>query len=58
VRLDFVNDTTMWHLTHLHGHTYRLGDSGPRKDTAIVLPKQTLSVLFDGQPGRVATALP
>lgn len=40
VRLDFVNDTTMWHPMHLHGHTYQLGDFGPRKDTAIVLPRR------------------
>ncbi|MDQ0957143.1 FtsP/CotA-like multicopper oxidase with cupredoxin domain [Streptomyces sp. B4I13] len=53
VRLDFVNDTTMWHPMHLHGHTYQLGGSGPRKDTAIVLPKKKLSVFFDADnPGR------
>jgi FtsP/CotA-like multicopper oxidase with cupredoxin domain len=53
VRLDFVNDTTMWHPMHLHGHTYQLGDLGPRKDTAIVLPKKKLSVFFDADnPGQ------
>ncbi|ALV33557.1 multicopper oxidase family protein [Streptomyces sp. CdTB01] len=53
VRLDFVNDTTMWHPMHLHGHTYQLGGSGPRKDTAIVLPKKKLSVFFDADnPGQ------
>ncbi|GAA3771399.1 hypothetical protein GCM10022403_003400 [Streptomyces coacervatus] len=53
VRLDFVNSTTMWHPIHLHGHTYQLGGSGPRKDTAIVLPKKTLSVFFDADnPGQ------
>ncbi|CCK25810.1 putative multicopper oxidase [Streptomyces davaonensis JCM 4913] len=53
VRLDFVNDTTMWHPMHLHGHTYQLGDTGPRKDTAIVLPKKKLSVFFDADnPGQ------
>lgn len=53
VRLDFVNDTTMWHPMHLHGHTYQIGDSGPRKDTAIVLPKKKLSVFFDADnPGQ------
>ncbi|MFC8429611.1 multicopper oxidase family protein [Streptomyces sp. NPDC057253] len=53
VRLDFVNTTAMWHPMHLHGHTYQLGDTGPRKDTAIVLPKKKLSVLFDADnPGR------
>ncbi|GGL35849.1 multicopper oxidase MmcO [Streptomyces anthocyanicus] len=53
VRLDFVNDTDMWHPMHLHGHTYQIGDSGPRKDTAIVLPKKKLSVFFDADnPGQ------
>lgn len=53
VRLDFVNTTTMWHPMHLHGHTYQLGSSGPRKDTAIVLPKKTVSVFFDADnPGQ------
>ncbi|MGC0334660.1 FtsP/CotA-like multicopper oxidase with cupredoxin domain [Streptomyces sp. SAI-170] len=53
VRLDFVNATTMWHPMHLHGHTYQIGDSGPRKDTAIVLPKRKLSVYFDADnPGQ------
>ncbi|WP_328224339.1 multicopper oxidase family protein [Streptomyces sp. NBC_00104] len=53
VRLDFVNETTMWHPMHLHGHTYQLGAGGPRKDTAIVLPKKRLSVFFDADnPGQ------
>ncbi|MDQ0913402.1 FtsP/CotA-like multicopper oxidase with cupredoxin domain [Streptomyces canus] len=53
VRLDFVNDTDMWHPMHLHGHTYQLGASGPRKDTSIVLPKRKLSVFFDADnPGQ------
>ncbi|MGW0840950.1 multicopper oxidase family protein [Streptomyces sp. NPDC002787] len=52
VRLDFVNTTDMWHPMHLHGHTYQLGSSGPRKDTTIVLPKKTVSVVFDADnPG-------
>ncbi len=53
VRFDFFNDTDMWHPMHLHGHTYQLGDSGPRKDTSIVLPKKKLSVFFDADnPGQ------
>ncbi|MFF4548386.1 multicopper oxidase family protein [Streptomyces sp. NPDC001435] len=53
VRLDFVNTTTMWHPMHLHGHTYQLGGSGPRKDTTIVLPKRTVTVFFDADnPGQ------
>lgn len=53
VRLDFVNTTDMWHPMHLHGHTYQLGSTGPRKDTTIVLPKKTTSVIFDADnPGQ------
>ncbi|MET9686600.1 multicopper oxidase family protein [Streptomyces coeruleorubidus] len=53
VRLDFVNTTDMWHPMHLHGHTYQLGITGPRKDTTIVLPKKTVSVIFDADnPGQ------
>jgi FtsP/CotA-like multicopper oxidase with cupredoxin domain len=52
VRLDIVNTTTMWHPIHLHGHTFAIGDDGPRKDTALVLPGQSLSVQFDADnPG-------
>ncbi|QLH20605.1 hypothetical protein [Streptomyces sp. Rer75] len=28
-------------------HTYQIGTSGPRKNTAIALPKKILSVFFD-----------
>ncbi|MFI0084642.1 multicopper oxidase family protein [Streptomyces bobili] len=53
VRLDFVNTTEMWHPMHLHGHTYQLGSEGARKDTTIVLPKKTVSVVFDADnPGQ------
>ncbi|MCQ9133016.1 multicopper oxidase family protein [Streptomyces hilarionis] len=53
VRLDFVNTTGMWHPMHLHGHTFQLGDGGARKDTTIVLPKKTVSVVFDADnPGQ------
>ncbi|MDH6627722.1 FtsP/CotA-like multicopper oxidase with cupredoxin domain [Streptomyces sp. LBL] len=53
VRLDFINTTEMWHPMHLHGHTYQLGTSGPRKDTTIVLPKRKVSVFFDADnPGQ------
>jgi FtsP/CotA-like multicopper oxidase with cupredoxin domain len=52
VRLDFVNHTAMWHPMHLHGHTYQLGDTGPRKDTVAVLPHRTVSVQLDADnPG-------
>ncbi|MDF3288462.1 multicopper oxidase family protein [Streptomyces silvisoli] len=52
VRLSFRNDTAMWHPVHLHGHAFALPNGGPRKDTAIVLPRQTLDVEFDADnPG-------
>ncbi|MEH1130588.1 multicopper oxidase family protein [Micromonospora sp. CPCC 206061] len=52
VRVDYVNTTTMWHPIHLHGHTFAVGKTGVRKDTAIVLPGQTLSTEFDADnPG-------
>ena len=53
VGIDFVNTTTMWHPMHLHGHTYQHVGGGPRKDTSIVVPGQTLSVIFDADnPGQ------
>ncbi|MFD7922333.1 multicopper oxidase family protein [Streptomyces sp. NPDC059740] len=53
VRLDFVNTTKIWHPIHLHGHTYQIGRSGPRKDTVMVLPGQKVSCAFDADnPGR------
>lgn len=53
VRLRIVNETEMWHPFHLHGHTYQHTDGGPRKDTSIVLPGQTLTVDFDADnPGQ------
>lgn len=53
VRLEFVNTTTMWHPMHVHGHTFQLGAAGPRKDTAIVLPGQTVTADFDANnPGQ------
>jgi multicopper oxidase len=43
----------MWHPVHLHGHTFALEQPGVHRDTAIVLPRQTLSVVFDADsPGR------
>ncbi len=53
VRLEVVNSTTMWHPLHLHGHTFAIESTGLRKDTMIVLPGQTVSVVFDADnPGR------
>ena len=52
ISIDIVNTTTMWHPIHLHGHTFAIGADGPRKDTAVVLPGQTQSILYDADhPG-------
>ena len=53
VEVKFVNDTDMWHPMHLHGHTFQIGADGARKDTVIVRPKQTVTVIFDADnPGQ------
>ncbi|AII11185.1 multicopper oxidase family protein [Rhodococcus opacus] len=56
VRLRFVNQTMMFHPMHLHGHTFQLVDgqgAGPRKDTTLVLPNQTVEVDLDADnPGQ------
>lgn len=56
VTLAFVNDSMMWHPMHLHGHTFQVikpdGSPGPRKDTVIVKPMQTVAVrLVADNPG-------
>jgi len=59
VRLRYSNTTTMFHPMHLHGHTFQIhgpGGVGPRKDTTIVLPGQTVEVDFDAtNPGQWLT---
>ncbi|MGC4885650.1 multicopper oxidase family protein [Micromonospora sp. DT227] len=56
VRLEFVNQTTMFHPMHVHGHTFAVADTGVRKDTVIVVPKQTVAVEFDAtNPGQWMT---
>ncbi len=57
VALRFRNTTSMFHPMHLHGHSFtvRTGGArpGPRKDTVIVLPNQTVVVDFDADnPGQ------
>ncbi|MFD8495807.1 multicopper oxidase family protein [Amycolatopsis sp. NPDC059657] len=47
VRIVFRNGTMMWHPMHIHGHTFQLGETGPRKDTVAVLPGQTVSCDLD-----------
>jgi multicopper oxidase len=56
VTLTFTNATMMWHPMHLHGHTFQVikadGSPGPRKDTVIVKPMQTVAVkLVADNPG-------
>jgi multicopper oxidase len=56
VRLRYVNESMMFHPIHLHGHTFQVvaaGGKGPRKDTVLVPPKETVEVDFDtNNPGR------
>lgn len=55
-RITFRNRSTMWHPMHLHGHTFQTNGDGPRKDTVIVLPNQTVTCDFDADnPGRWMT---
>jgi FtsP/CotA-like multicopper oxidase with cupredoxin domain len=52
--LNFVNDTTMWHPIHVHGHTPQLGRAagGVRKDTVNVLPGARVQLVFQANnPG-------
>jgi multicopper oxidase len=56
VRLRFISESMMFHPLHLHGHTFQVvqpGGRGPRKDTVLVAPMQTVEVDFDtDNPGR------
>lgn len=56
VEVSFINDTTMWHPMHLHGHTFQIGTTGARKDTVIVRPGEKVTVYFDADnPGQWLT---
>jgi FtsP/CotA-like multicopper oxidase with cupredoxin domain len=55
-QLTWTNTTTMWHPMHLHGHSFQLAGSGPRKDTVIVLPGRSVTIAFDADnPGQWMT---
>jgi FtsP/CotA-like multicopper oxidase with cupredoxin domain len=58
-RIRFSNTTTMFHPMHLHGHTFQVrtpSGPGPRKDTHIVLPGESVDVDFDADnPGQWLT---
>ena len=54
--LTFTNNSRMWHPMHLHGHTFAVfnpdGKLGARKDTVIVIPKQSIKVaILADNPG-------
>jgi FtsP/CotA-like multicopper oxidase with cupredoxin domain len=55
VRLRFENRSAMFHPMHLHGHTFQVlgtSDPGPRKDTVIVPPGETIEADFEADnPG-------
>ncbi len=59
VRINFINETMMFHPFHLHGHTFQvMNGTTPkaRKDTVLVPPMQTVDVVFDtNNPGRWIT---
>src|SRR6266704_1887403 len=59
VRLRFVNLSSMFHPMHVHGHTFQGRDGsgwGPRKDTVIVLPLETVVADLEADnPGRWLT---
>lgn len=54
VRLTMQNTSDMWHPMHLHGHTFAIREHrGLRRDTAIVLPRSSLTIEFDADnPGQ------
>lgn len=54
--MNFTNRTRMWHPMHLHGHTFAMvnpdGSLGARKDTVIVVPKQSVKIaILADNPG-------
>ncbi|MDN3504093.1 MAG: multicopper oxidase family protein [Rhabdochlamydiaceae bacterium] len=58
IEMVFINNTSMAHPMHLHGHVFQIiemdGDkfSGAIRDTVLVLPGQTIKVIFDANnPG-------
>jgi multicopper oxidase len=59
VQLTYTNTTSMYHPMHLHGHTFQVRTPrgpGPRKDTVIVLPGQSVTVdLLADNPGQWVT---
>jgi FtsP/CotA-like multicopper oxidase with cupredoxin domain len=55
-RITFRNRTAMYHPMHIHGHTFAVNGTGPRKDTVMVLPGQAVTCDFDAvNPGQWMT---
>lgn len=59
VRVRLISESMMFHPIHLHGHTFQVlqpTHAGPRKDTVLVAPMQTVEFDFDANnPGRWIT---
>jgi FtsP/CotA-like multicopper oxidase with cupredoxin domain len=56
IRVNFTNETTMWHPMHVHGHTFQISNRGARKDTVMVRPKERVTIEFDADnPGQWLT---
>ena len=60
MRLRFVNQTTMFHPMHVHGHTLQVrslsGPDEPRKDRVNVRPNETIVAdLAADKPGQWLT---
>lgn len=56
VEMIFTNNTNMSHPMHFHGHTFQVTnidgkviDKGPLRDTILVLPHSTKTVIFDAE---------
>jgi FtsP/CotA-like multicopper oxidase with cupredoxin domain len=53
VEIAFVNETSMAHPMHLHGHVFQVTEvngtamRGALRDTVLVLPRQTIKAQFD-----------
>lgn len=59
VKMIYTNDTDMAHPMHLHGHIFQVAeingvsiDNGPLRDTILVLPHTSKTIIFDANnPG-------
>lgn len=58
VEIAFINETSMTHPMHLHGHVFQVTEidgktfEGAMRDTVLVMPKSTVKIQFDADnPG-------